>query len=230
MSSELIVLGIVLLLLCAGFVFLFLRAFYRKSFVMALVFKGLASLCFVVFGGVNCFCGEFSYTKLIIFIGLCFGIFGDEIIALCQIFPERDTLAFVGGGAFFIVGHAFYIIALFLIGVPSWVALAVAFLLFVALSLLYARFRGFLSGEMRVPLALYLMVVVFVAALAVGAFFSRVSVGAALFALGGVFFAVSDNILFAYKKGENPKFFQNILLHVAYYLAQSAIAWSISLL
>ena len=48
--------------------------------------------------------------------------------------------------------------------------------------------------------------------------------------LGGLLFTVSDNILFAYKLGEKPRFLQNIALHVAYYLAQFAIAFSIALL
>ena len=82
---------------------------------------------------------------------------------------------------------------------------------------------------MKYSLMLYICVVIFMAATAIGVFFKQLTVGAGLFALGGILFAVSDNILFAYKLSENPKFKQNIALHVAYYLAQIAIAFSILL-
>ena len=82
---------------------------------------------------------------------------------------------------------------------------------------------------MKYSLMLYICVVIFMAATAIGVFFKQLTVGAGLFALGGILFAASDNILFAYKLSENPKFKQNIALHVAYYLAQIAIAFSILL-
>ena len=74
----------------------------------------------------------------------------------------------------------------------------------------------------------YLAAVAFMAATAIGAFFGRFTLGAGLFAAGGLLFTASDNILFAYKYGENPRFIQNILLHVFYYAAQILIAWSIA--
>ena len=83
MSFELIVLGLLLMGVCAGVATLFLRAFYNKSFTKALILKGISSLCFVIFGAINCFVDGFSVAQLIIFIGLCFGIIGDEVIALC---------------------------------------------------------------------------------------------------------------------------------------------------
>ena len=82
---------------------------------------------------------------------------------------------------------------------------------------------------MKYSLMLYICVVIFMAATAIGVFFKQLTVGAGLFALGGILFAVSDNILFAYKLSEKTKFKQNIALHVAYYLAQIAIAFSILL-
>lgn len=230
MPSELIISGFVLMLMCAGFIVLFLRAFYNKTFVKALIFKGIASLCFVAFGAMNCFIGDFSYVSLIIFIGLCFGMLGDEIIALCQVFPRRDSAAFVGGGACFIVGHILYILSLFLIGKWSGAVLVMAFAFVITLSSIYEKKRNFLVGKMKKPLIMYLGLVLFVCAVTISVFCACGTLGAGLFALGGVFFAISDNILFAYKLGEKPKFKQNIALHIAYYLAQFSIAWSVALI
>ena len=228
MSLEFIFFGCVLSLACLGFVAWFLKAFYDKTFAKALIIKGIASICFVTLGAVNCFCNGFSVSGLLIFIGLCLGIVGDEVIALCQVLPKYDSLAFIGGGSFFLVGHFLYIIALLLIGEVSLVAIAIYFVILAAISLVYERARKFLSGDMKIPLALYLAIVTMMGAVAFGLFVKRGTFGAGLFAIGGVLFTASDNILFAYKLGEKPKFLQNILLHGAYYVAQILIAWSIS--
>lgn len=230
MSIELIVLGFILMAVCAGFATVFLRSFYNGKFIHALIFKGLASLCFVIFGAVNYFTTPPTPTTIIIFIGLCFGIVGDELIALCQIMPHRDKLAFLSGGICFLVGHLLYIVSLFLVRGVSWLTVIISALLIGTIVLTYEKRRKFLSGEMRIPLAGYLGVVVMVSAVAIGVFNSHFSSGVGLFALGGILFTVSDSILFAYKFGEKPRFLQNVALHVAYYLAQFAIAWSIPLL
>ena len=230
MTLDFIVLGIFLTLLSAGIVSLFMLAFYKNTQIKALVLKGVASLCFVILGAITCFSGELSPTKLMIFIALIFGLVGDEVIHLCQIFPSHDSLAFIGGGLFFLVGHLLYIPALLMLGGANWIAIIVSFVIMVAISLLYEKQRRFLKGEMKIPLALYLGIVTFMGAVAVGSFFGRLTLGTGLFAVGGVLFTLSDNILFAYKLGEKPKFLQNTLLHVAYYSAQLLIAWSIAYL
>lgn len=230
MPNELIACGFILMGLCAGSVLIFLKSFFDKKYIKALIFKGIASLCFVIFGALNCFYNNFSLTTLIIFIGLCFGIVGDEIIALCQIFPKSDSRAFVGGGIFFIVGHVLYILALFLIGKWSVAVLVLAFALVITLSATYEKRRNFLVGKLKKPLTLYLGLVLLLSAVTISVFCTHGTLGAGLFALGGIFFAISDNILFAYKLGEKPKFMQNIVLHIAYYLAQFSIAWSIGLI
>ena len=229
MTPELMLAGFLLVPICGVFVALFLMAFHRGKFNHALFFKGVASLCFVILGIVGLLTSEPSITSTLIFIGLCFGIVGDEVIALCQNLPKYDMQFFLGGGSFFVVGHILYIIALFSSGELSVVALIVSFVVLATLSMIYERYRKFYKGSMKYSLMLYICVVIFMAATAIGVFFKQLTVGAGLFALGGILFAVSDNILFAYKLSENPKFKQNIALHVAYYLAQIAIAFSILL-
>lgn len=230
MTSQIVFLGFVLMCLCAGFVTLFLRAFYQKSYINALIFKGISSLCFVAFGAINCLTNELSPTTILIFVGLCFGIIGDEIIALCYVMPEHDTPAFICGGSCFIMGHIVYVLALLLLGKMNWIMLVVCFALGASLSMLYEKRKKFLSNDMKRPLAMYLGIVIFMMSAAAGLLFKSATLGAGLFTLGGILFTVSDNILFAYKIGEKPDFKQNIVLHIAYYLAQFAIAWSISLL
>ena len=225
MTLEVKILGAGLSVICAGFCLLFLLAFYKKTFRKALLLKGVASLCFLAVGGIAYFTGEHSPAALLVFVGLCFGVIGDEVIALCQVVPAHDTSAFVGGGSFFAVGHILYVIALFLPGKISWPALVLSFAVLAALSLEYEKHRKHLSNDMKIPLALYLGIVIFMASSAIGAFWGQCTLGAGLFALGGILFVASDNLLFAYKLGKPSKFSQNIALHATYYLAQLSIAW-----
>ena len=230
MSAPLIALGIILSCACGGLVCLFLFSFKQERYINALIFKGLASLCFVIFGAINCFANPHSTAEVLIFIGLCLGIIGDEVIALCQVLPKYDTKAFIGGGSFFLIGHVIYIVAMLWRGETNLIFVIISFITAVAVSMLYEKSKKFLSSEMKYPLVMYLGIVIFMMATAMGIFIGQMTVGTGLFALGGIMFVVSDNILFAYMLGDKSKFSQNIVLHIAYYVAQLAIAWSISLL
>ena len=225
-----IILGLFLMALCACFVTHFLKAFYHKKFKLALLFKGLASLCFVCLGAYAFFTREFSLQTLFVFIGLCWGIIGDEIIALCQIFPNYDTHHFLGGGVCFIVGHVLYMIAMFLINGVNIIAVIASFVILVLLCVIYENRKKFLVGKLKNSLKLYIGIVALFAAISISAFLKRGTLGTALFALGGALFTVSDNILFAFKFGARPRYRQNVALHIAYYLAQFVIAWSIALI
>lgn len=230
MTFELIALGLLLMMVCSALVLAFLRAFYNKSFKKALLYKGLASACFVIFGALNFIIGEFSLTKLIILLGLCFGIVGDEIIALCQVYPKKDLICFFGGGIFFAIGHALYIFAMIFMNGPNWIAVVISLISIALISLFYESKRRFLVGEIKNSLKLYIAVVILFASVGVATFLKNGNAAGALLAVGGVLFVLSDNVLFAFKFGKNPRFIQNIILHIAYYLAQFAIAWSIALI
>ena len=230
MKPEILACALSLLALCAGMVTLFLRAFCKFKFTKALVLKGFSSLCFIALG-VICFAmGDHSLPKIFILIGLCLGIIGDEILALCQIYPAHDSVHFIGGGVFFIVGHLFYMTAMIISGSISWVALLIAYAIILTLSFLYESKNRFYIGEMKVSLRIYMCVVVLFAAFGVAFFVGQPSLGRLFVALGGLLFAVSDNVLFAYKLHDNTRFDRNIALHVAYYLAQMLIACSIALI
>ena len=230
MKPEILACSLSLLVLCAGLVTLFLRAFYKLRFTKALVFKGLSSLCFIALGVICFVTGDYSLPKILILIGLCLGIIGDEILSLCQIYPSHDSVHFIGGGTFFIVGHLFYMAAMIISGSISWIALVIAYAIILTISFLYESKNRFYVGEMKVSLRIYMCVVVLFAAFGVAFFIGQPSLGRLFVALGGLLFAVSDNILFAYKLHDNTRFDRNIALHVAYYLAQMLIACSIALI
>ena len=230
MKPEILACALSLLILCAALVTLFLRAFYKVKFTKALIFKGLSSLCFIALGVIYFVMGNHSLPKALILIGLCLGIIGDEILALCQIYPAHDSIHFIGGGVFFIVGHLFYMTAMIISGSINWIALVIAYAIILTLNFLYESKNRFYIGEMKVSLRIYMCVVVLFAAFGVAFFVGQPSLGRFFIALGGLLFAVSDNVLFAYKLHDNTRFDRNIALHVAYYLAQMLIACSIALI
>jgi uncharacterized membrane protein YhhN len=227
MSKEFIIISISLGVICLILLSFFLVAFYKNTQLKALIIKGFASVCFLGIGAITCFTTEFKIYKLLIFIGLAFGLIGDEVIHLCQVKPKHDSLFFIGGGANFVVGHILYIIALFMLGGVNWIALLSSFVVIAIFSTIYSKHKQSVSGDMKIPLILYLGIVIFMAALAIGIFTNKITIGTGMFAVGGTLFAISDNVLFAYKLGKNSRFSQNILLHIAYYLAQILIALSI---
>ena len=229
MRTDTILAGLSLILVCAAIVVAFMRALYKEKYKHALLFKRLASICFLIFGAYNFFSREFSWTTLAMLVGLCLGIVGDEMIALAPIYPQSDEKYFIGGGTFFLVGHIFYIGALLTLAKFNVIAVGVVFLVMALISALYGRSKDYLPTHSRPKLVLYLGIVVMFASVAMGSFLVRGALCTALLALGGILFVVSDNILFAYKYGKNPQFSQNVILHIAYYLAQFAIAWSVSL-
>ena len=192
--------------------------------------KGLSSLCFVLFGGINLITSEFSLAKLLLFVGLCFGIVGDEILALCQIYPNHDKQHFLGGGVFFVVGHVCYMATMiFLLGGPNWIAVAIAFATIILLSFLFEKKKNFYSCEYGTSLKIYISIVILFASIGVATFLKNGTLATSFLGLGGILFAISDNILFAYKLGKDSNFKQNIYLHATYYLAQILIAWCIAL-
>ena len=230
MKTELIILALSLLASCSALVTFFLRAFYEKEFTKALVLKGLSSLCFVTLGLCDYIFGVFSLPKLLILVGLSLGIIGDEILALCQIYPSSDITHFIGGGTFFIIGHLFYMSAMLIMGNINVVALVISFVLMLALSFFYESKNKFYVGDMKISLRLYMSVVILFAAFGIGSFIGQPGIGRALIAIGGILFAVSDNLLFSFKLHDSTRFYRNIILHIAYYLAQMLIALSIALI
>lgn len=213
-------------LLCACLAALFLRACARRSYRRAFWLKGLAGLCFVVCGALGlAHCGERRFG-LFVFAGLCLGLLGDELLAIRFLDTDRSLSWFSAGAAAFSVGHACYLAAL----LPRWGfgwGAAACLLAGLALGWLYAKKRQTDAGELRKKAVAYLALVTLVAAAGCGALLRTPEPAAALFALGGVLFAVSDNVLVARSFGRAGERRANAVIHATYYLAQFSIAWTL---
>ena len=212
---------------CIAFAQFFMRAYKEETFGRAFWLKGGAALCFVALGALLLSKTDNpAYGKLLL-IGLALGLCGDELLALRFLIPKLHDLMFAAGAGAFAVGHFFYMKALYDLGAIRIVTLIPIFLAGVAVANLYGKKHGSNAGPLQIPAVLYMVLVIFMGSVAVSAFLGAPSFALLLFALGGVCFGVSDNILFAYCFGKRPTWSMNVWVHVTYYAAQLLIAWSI---
>lgn len=218
--------ALVLSAVCGIFAWRFLLACRTGERRAALLLKGAAGLCFVAVGLIMALLtgGGFAWKVL---AGLLLGLVGDELLALRFIVTERETEYFSAGAAAFAIGHAFYIWALAGLGAAQPAKAAAIAAAALALAALYARKNRADAGGLRVPAAIYIALVTVMGSMACAAAWDGFSAGTLLFALGGMGFVISDNILISFTFGRDSRFFLNVLLHGSYYAAQLCIAWSI---
>lgn len=218
--------GALLSLGCAVFGYFFLRAGRREQYSQAALRKGLAGLCFVVLGFLNMFfCGDKSFGQFTA-LGLALGLAGDLLLALRYVYKDKHDAFFKEGAQAFALGHALYIIALLRHDGGAFLPALPIFALGLLVSLLYFRVKKVDAGRLRLPSVLYIALVVLMASVACGAAIRGFSVGLLLFAVGGICFSVSDNLLCGYCFGTAHSPAVDRALHICYYAAQLFIAWS----
>jgi uncharacterized membrane protein YhhN len=215
---------------CIAFAQLFMVAYKAEKFRRAFWLKGGAALCFVILGMLlSPFSPNPGYARLVV-IGLALGLCGDQLLALRFLVPRLHDLMFAAGAGAFGVGHFFYMKALYDLGSIRLLVLLPIFVIGVAIANLYGKEHGSNAGPLQPAGLAYMVLVIFMGAVSISTFLGAPGIGLALFAIGGICFGVSDNILFAYCFGKQPKWRMNVWVHITYYAAQLLIAWSIFLL
>ena len=220
-------LAVLLSAACAISVRFFLKAYYQGDFVRAFWLKGAAALFFIAVGISFLIWRGGSADSSLIACGLILGLVGDQLLAMRLIHRKFHDPFFIAGALSFGVGHVFYMLSLQKTGaVRLWLVIPIL-IIGVLASLAYARRRG-TDVQEKTPLAAgYIVLVLLMASMAVCVAVTTRSVFGILFALGGFLFSLSDNILCAYSFGKDPVWKMNRDLHITYYGAQLAIAWSI---
>jgi uncharacterized membrane protein YhhN len=183
---------------------------------LALISKSCASLGFVLLGLINCRSGD-PFDRLVL-AGLLFAAAGDVALALPG---ERTFLAGVGA---FAVGHLAYAAAAAVYvrsdDVPAY-ALAVFAPSLLAYGWLYSQL-----GKMRLPVAVYVLIISLMVVGAISLY--ELKFGAArLFLVGALLFYASD-LSVARDKFVRDEFVNRLWGLPAYYAAQICIALSIA--
>lgn len=220
---------LLILLIAAGAVLetLFIMQSYKRRDFSCILFKALASACFVLLA-VQCIKlhGQSSYGTFV-FRGLACGFLGDVLLALRFPFQKQRQLFFVLGTLSFFAGHVFYILAILELSPDAWKYAIPLSLIALAAAWYYARAKEVSAGRL-LPLGLsYIAEVLFMAACALAGSLLSGSRALFLFFLGGLCFSLSDNMLVVLSFGRNDSPYRNAVLHVLYYMAQIFIALSI---
>ena len=206
--------ALVMTLACLSIMGRFMQASRRKEPMRAMFYKGLASLCFLAVGLLGLLrLGDWDYGWKAV-AGLFLGFCGDELLAMRFIREKKHDLYFSLGAVAFSLGHVLFI----------WAAILALLLL---CSGLYARRKESNAGDMHLNAVMYICLVCCMGAVTCAAALARPDLSSALFALGGLSFVVSDNILCAHYFGNDSRFLLNWLIHISYYGAQLLIAWSV---
>ena len=217
---------IILTALCAVFATIFLLAEMHDKYVSADVWKGLASLCFVLIGVFNSPGG--NVATLLVF-GLILGFIADILLNLRFIFKKRGQLAFLIGILVFLAGHIVYLIAILEMS-TNWKICIAAGLALAGLLILWL----FKNITAKLPFMIfgiiYIGAIMLMNAVAVGNLVAKPSAFTAIFALGAFLFLISDIVLIINTFGKKFRESFRILNIVLYYAGQILIGVSLMFL
>lgn len=204
----------------------FLRLYETGEQVKAVLVKGLTTICVILVCAVSVFhSGNRSFAMLVM-AGLTFGFLGDELLHLRFVFTKEGNTVFLIGAYSFLVGHIFYLKALYSVAPKAWIAAIPLVIIGLVVELRNSKKYDLDMGKLFIPLTVYAVVCCFMGASAVGALISHACFGTVLFAIAGVCFVVSDSILSVQCFGNMPDNKKNRWLHAFYWLAQLLIALS----
>ncbi len=218
--------ALIILMVLAGLFsgFKYTQVTENGDHVKAILFKGLTTICCIVIAAIAVFhTGDRHFAVLVMF-GLFFGFLGDELLALRFVFTEKFTLCFLSGAISFLIGHVFYVIALYGVSPKAWYIAAPLLVIAMLLGYQNSKKNDLKMGKLYFPLAGYYAFVCFMGVSAVGAAVLNFSIGTLLFGIAGVSFIISDSILSVQCFSGNPTNGKNRAVHITYWLAQFLIA------
>lgn len=218
-----------ILLIAAGAILetVFIAQSYRRRSAQSVVFKTLASLCFVMLGAFNVRLKGESTFSVMVFWGLVCGMMGDFLLAMRFLWQKTHQLFFVSGTLAFFAGHVFYIDAILHLCPRAWTYAIPIALVALGVAGFYSNANEVRAGKVTPFGVIYIGEVLFMTACALSGAFQTSSRALFMFFLGGLCFSLSDNmhVVLSFGKNDNP--YRNAVLHVLYFMAQIFIALSI---
>ena len=217
-------------ILCGIFGVVFVKKTFEQNYKSCFIFKGLASLCFVIAGLIGLLMSNLPASSWLIYLGLMLGLVGDQYLAMRYLVSRTEHMTmFKRGTLSFMLGHVCYIIALLLIGgfrifIPAIPYLVIGFILAYIYDL---KLNDVSESAMKKSGYLYVGLVILMAACAFGCAIYLKGTSSILFAIGGFLFAVSDVVLIANTFGNNYKNYRHAVVHATYWPAQLLIAYSL---
>jgi len=220
---------IVIALCCLAIAAAFIYTEHKEKYVPAVLLKGLASLCFVLFGILGSeLCANASLARKIV-IGLILGCAADVLLNLRFVFKKNGQISFLIGILVFLSGHVMYLVALIPFSGCFVLSLIVGIVL-TALTLVWIFSKINAKKAFKIFGIFYIGAIMIMTCVSVGILITSPSAFSAIFTVGAVLFLVSDVVLILNTFGSETKFSLRITNLSLYYIGQLMIGLSLQLM
>lgn len=188
-----------------------------------IIFKSLASACFVAVGLVNLICAiknkSFNLKFCIVMlIGLVFAMLGDIVL----------YVHFIAGAVLFAIGHVFFFVAYCFLQKFKWIDLIIGASIAIISVLIVTLVPTFEFGGtvMELLCSIYAVIISFMVGKALSNLIRMPNILNLIILLGSALFFLSDLMLLIYVFGGNQIVFDIICL-ATYYPAECLLAYSL---
>ena len=214
--------------LCLLFLAAFINAEHREKWLLGVILKGMASVCFVILGILGSRGAADARFAGLVVAGLATGAAADVLLNLRYLHKRYGNLFFAGGTLVFLVGHLLYSIAVWpRAAMPLLcVAIGAAATVFI-MRWIFSQIEA--ASALKAVGVFYVGMVVILNCLALSALIAHPGSQQAAFLGGTLLFCASDIILILNTFGGEPRFERRILNLVLYYVGQLLIALSLQL-
>ena len=213
----------ILIIACLILAAVFIWVEKKEHYILAVVLKGLASLCFVLLGFQT---GDGSHLARMIVAGLIVGAIADVLLNLRYVFREKGQLAFLVGILVFMTGHILYISALWPLTRGKLVAVLAALLCTGGL-MAFILPRITAKPAFKIFGIFYIGAIVLMNCVAASNVILHPTLFTGVFMTGAVLFLISDIVLILNTFGPKQRFPLRITNLMLYYIGQIFIAMSL---
>ena len=220
--------------LCVLIQIIFLIVEKKGMMKLSLVFKGLASLMFIILGFI---CLQKSQNRafgMFIITGLILDGIGDVVINFRFAFEKHKHLSFLSGTAFFFLGHVFYLVGL--VYYAQRLTLCIVCGVIAAYIVLYIMYQVLHDLKLIYKIfgLVYITMLFIMTSIAVGNMiaaligYSEATIAPCFYGTGSILFAASDILLIINNFGQKKCYTSRVISLVLYYVAQLLFAMSLA--
>ena len=212
--------------LCLAVAALFIRQEHEKNYKAAVLLKGLASLCFVVFGVLGSAAAQDTGLARLAVVGLVLGCVADVLLNLRFVLEKLGQKIFLVGILVFLSGHVLYLAAILpRCPRPLVCILAGAALTALVMKQLFTRITA--KKAFKIFGVFYIGAIVILNCVALGDLIAAPGAWTAIFFAGALLFFVSDVVLILNTFGRESRFSLRVTNLGLYYVGQLLIALSL---
>lgn len=211
---------------CLVIAALFIRQEHEKKYRAAVVLKGLASLCFVVFGVLGGAAAQDAGLARLTVAGLILGCVADVLLNLRFVLEKIGQKIFLVGILIFLSGHVLYLAAI-LPRCPRPLVFVFAGAVLTAGVMMWIFKKITAKKTFKIFGVFYIGAIVILNCVAFGNLISAPGAWTGIFFAGALLFFVSDVVLILNTFGPQSRFSLRVTNLSLYYVGQLLIALSL---